>query len=68
MHGFLVPDLIPQFGQRFYGEVPALLAQGKIKSLEYVTEGLENAAQALVDMLKGGDVGVGKPVVRVATE
>ena len=40
--------------------------QGKIKSQEYVTEGIENAAQALIDNLKGGDVGVGKAVIKIA--
>ncbi|KAJ7580391.1 hypothetical protein C8J56DRAFT_1169228 [Mycena floridula] len=67
--GFLVPDFIPQFAGKFFAEMPALLAQGKIKSREHITHGLENASQALVDyVLKAGVEVAGKPVVMVATE
>ena len=40
--------------------------QGKLKSEEFVTVGIENAAQALIDNLKGGEAGVGKAVIKVA--
>lgn len=43
------------------------MAQGKLKSEELIIEGIENAPQALVDMLKGFDES-GKPVIRVAKE
>lgn len=46
--------------------MPALLMQGNIKSQEYVTEGIGNTAQALIDMLKGGDAGVEKAVIKAA--
>ena len=65
---FLVPDLIPQFIQRFFTEFPTLMGQGKLRSEEAVTEGFANAAQAIVNMLKSGSDGVGKPVIIVAKE
>jgi hypothetical protein len=65
IRGMLVPELVPKVAGRFFSEVPTLLAQGKITGLEHVTKGIENAAQALVDTLKGG-AGIGKPVVLVA--
>ncbi|KAL4255917.1 Medium-chain dehydrogenase/reductase [Pleurotus pulmonarius] len=67
IRGFLVPDLIPKFAGKFFAEVPALVAQGKIRSQEAIVEGLENAPAALLDMLKGGGK-VGKVVVVVAEE
>lgn len=65
IRGFLVPDLAPKLAGKFFSEMPALLAQGKITAVEHVTRGIENAAQAFVDALKGG-AGVGKAVVVVA--
>ncbi|GLB45531.1 putative alcohol dehydrogenase [Lyophyllum shimeji] len=67
LRGFIVPDLIPQFIGRFVVEVPMLVAQGKLRSVECVTEGIENAPQALIDTLKGREA-PGKPVVVVAKE
>lgn len=46
--------------------MPEMLTTGKIKSKEVITEGLENAPEAIVKMLYGNDGKVGKPVVRVA--
>lgn len=67
IHGFIVPDLIPKYAGRFFTEIPALLAQGKIIGEESVIEGIENAPQAIVDMLTGGrGADVGKPVIIVA--
>ncbi|KAF9502004.1 NAD(P)-binding protein [Pleurotus eryngii] len=65
--GFIVPDLIPQYGRRFFTEIPALLAQGKIKSREVVFEGIDNAPRALLAVLNGGE-DAGKVVVMVAKE
>ncbi|KAF8578379.1 NAD(P)-binding protein [Ramaria rubella] len=67
VHGLLVTDLAAKLGKRFYQEVPPLVAQGKIKAIEHVTRGLENAPQAFVDMLKAGGT-LGKPVIVVAEE
>ncbi|KAG6864893.1 hypothetical protein C0991_006508 [Blastosporella zonata] len=68
VRGFIVPEFIPQFIGKFMTEVPALMAQGKLKSEESATEGIENAAQALIDMLIGKGDAVGKPIVVVAKE
>jgi NADPH-dependent curcumin reductase CurA len=67
IHGYIVPDLIPQFASRFFAEIPPLLAQGKIKCEEYIVEGIENTPQVLIDSLRGYD-GIGKPVVLVAKD
>jgi NADPH-dependent curcumin reductase CurA len=40
------------------------MAQGKLRSEEFVTEGIENAPEAFVNMLTGNH-GVGKPVIIV---
>ena len=61
-----VPALVFD-GGGFFTEIPALLAQGKIIGEESVIEGIENAPQAIVDMLTGGrGADVGKPVIIVA--
>ena len=41
------------------------LKEGKIKSIEHVTEGVENAADAFVAMLEGSKA-VGKAILKVA--
>jgi len=65
LRGFIVPEFVPQFAGKFFSEVPALVAQGKLKSEERVIEGWDKAAQALVDMMKTGHDAIGKPVVVV---
>lgn len=60
---------MPKLGPRFFAEVPALMAQGKLTARETLTEGLENAADAFLKMLQeGGAEELGKPVVIVAKE
>ena len=66
VHGLLVPDLVPQFAQRFFTEVPALLSQGKIKTSYLVVEGLKNAEKGLVQLFEGKNTG--QMVVEVAKE
>ena len=44
-------------------EIQAAYKVGKIKHLETVAEGLENAPQAFIDMLNGANVG--KQIVRI---
>jgi len=68
IRGFIIPDLLAEFFGKFMAEVPALLAQGKLRSEEVATEGIQNAPKALIGMLLGGNGGVGKPVVVVAKE
>ena len=38
-------------------------AAGELRSRETIAEGLENAPQAFIDMLKGGNIG--KQIVRI---
>ncbi|KAG6892335.1 hypothetical protein C0993_004041, partial [Termitomyces sp. T159_Od127] len=68
VRGFIVPDFIPQYFGKFMEQVPALMAQGKLRSEEYAIDGIENAPQALVEMLLGGGDNVGKPIIIVAKE
>ncbi|KAJ7908844.1 hypothetical protein B0H13DRAFT_2495239 [Mycena leptocephala] len=69
IEGFLVPDLAPRLAPRFYAEMPGLVAAGKITAKEHITEGLENAPEALAAVLKeGGNKAAGKPVILVAKE
>ena len=62
MQGFIVSDhmnLWPQAVQ----ELAALAAAGKLKWRETIREGIENAPQALVDLLRGDNFG--KMLVKV---
>ncbi|KAJ6489172.1 hypothetical protein C8R47DRAFT_978193 [Mycena vitilis] len=69
IEGFLLPELVPEFGPRFYTEVPALLAQGKMTAKEDIMVGLENGPEALLAALQeGGNGAAGKVVILVATE
>lgn len=64
--GFLVLELLPMYGAKFFAEVAPLLEKGVITSKEHVVEGIDNAIQALIDTSKGGGESIGKPVVVVA--
>jgi NADPH-dependent curcumin reductase CurA len=55
-HGHLMPD--------FVREVGTWLSEGRIRSRETVVDGLENAPQALIGLLRGENVG--KMLVRLA--
>ena len=65
MRGFLVTD--EEFGPKYVAEhqekMQQWLADGSIKAEFTVTEGVENAAQGLVDLFSGKSLG--KAVVRV---
>lgn len=56
MKGFIVTDWFNQMPE-FLKEVGGYWAQGKVKMKETVVEGIENAPQAFLDMLHGGNVG-----------
>jgi NADPH-dependent curcumin reductase CurA len=56
MKGFIVTDWFNQMPE-FLKEVGGYWAQGKLKMKETVVEGIENAPQAFLDMLHGGNVG-----------
>ena len=48
---------------KFQREVAPMVADGRVKVKEDITEGLENAPQAFIDMLNGGNTG--KAIVKV---
>ncbi|KAJ4466760.1 hypothetical protein J3R30DRAFT_3663430 [Lentinula aciculospora] len=69
IRGFIVPDLIPQFGGRFFQEVPALVAQGKLQSEETIIgEKWEDVPEAIIEMMSSGHGHAGKPVIVVAQQ
>lgn len=62
----MTQDFRAKWAQNFFDEVPPLIASEKIKIKEEIVCGLENAATAWVDMLKGKNIG--KSVVIVAED
>jgi NADPH-dependent curcumin reductase CurA len=62
MEGFLILDYFDRLGEG-QAEVAGWLAEGKIKSVEHVVEGLENAPDALNLLFTGGNTG--KVIVQV---
>jgi len=46
--------------------IPATPKEGKVRAKEHLTEGIQNAGAAFVEMMKGGNVG--KAVVKVVTK
>jgi NADPH-dependent curcumin reductase len=64
MTGFLTTKLGPQYMDAFLRDVPRWTAEGKLKYIEDITEGLENAPGAFVGMLQGRNRG--KAIVKVA--
>ena len=66
IHGFIVTDLQSKYQREFYSSFVGRIGHGEIKYKEHVVRGLENAGEALLDVLKGGNFG--KSVVIVADE
>ncbi|MCV6604755.1 MAG: zinc-binding dehydrogenase, partial [Porticoccaceae bacterium] len=56
VHGFIITDLWDQY-DTFLREVAPLVATGKIRFIEDIAEGLENAPAAFIRMLEGGNKG-----------
>ena len=63
MRGFIVTDH-PEACEEYVGKAIGWLQEGKLKYRESVTEGVENAPQAFIDLLKGGNTG--KAIVQLA--
>ncbi len=65
VRGFIVFEHMHRF-EPFLNEVGPLIRSGELHYRESVTEGLENAPQAFLDLLAGGNFG--KQLVRVGEE
>jgi NADPH-dependent curcumin reductase CurA len=63
IQGFIVTDH-PEACQEYIVKAAAWLAEGKLKVRETVAEGIEQAPQAFISMLKGGNTG--KQIVQLA--
>jgi len=64
IRGFIQGDYGQEWTERFRRDMGAHLAEGRIKTKEWVVEGLENGPKAFVDMMAGRNHG--KTVIRVA--
>ncbi len=63
--GFIVWDFAAQMPQ-FLADMTAWLQEGRLKYKEDITEGLENAPQELIGLLRGKNFG--KKIIRVGAE
>ncbi len=65
LRGFIVSDHLAEMPAFLAEAIPAL-QQGKLLNRETVVEGLENATEAFLGLLRPGDSHVGKLVVKVS--
>jgi hypothetical protein len=63
LRGFIVTDH-PEACEEYVGKAIGWISDGQLKYRETVAEGIENAAQAFIDMLKGGNTG--KQIVQLS--
>lgn len=63
VHGFIISDHFARYPD-FLSDAGPRVASGKIKTVEDIPEGLENAPRAFMNMLRGGNFG--KQIVKVA--
>ncbi|THH07343.1 hypothetical protein EW146_g9348 [Bondarzewia mesenterica] len=66
LNGFLYMTYAAKYKTQFFEEAPRWVREGKVKILEDVVRGLEQAGQAVLDVQKGRNKG--KKVVLVAEE
>jgi NADPH-dependent curcumin reductase len=66
MQGFIIFDDYASRFSEFYGQMSSWLWEGRIKYREDIVDGLENAPEAFIGMLKGKNFG--KLIIRVANE
>ncbi|RPD54808.1 NAD(P)-binding protein [Lentinus tigrinus ALCF2SS1-7] len=62
-NGFLYTSLISKYADEFYKTMPGRVAKGEIKYKEHLVKGLENSAQALLDVLQGNNFGKSSIIV-----
>ncbi len=65
VEGLLVSDFVDRYGEALQ-ELHAWVHEGRLKYRERVTDGIENAPQAFMEMLAGANIG--KQLVRVSAE
>ena len=65
IRGFIVTDH-PDACKKYVEKASAWLREGKLRYRETVTQGIENAPAAFIDMLKGGNIG--KQIVKLGEE
>ena len=65
VQGLLVSDFVDRFDQAL-AELRAWVDSGQLKYRERITDGIENAPQAFIEMLNGANIG--KQLVRVAAD
>ena len=64
VRGYINYEFLSEYGQAFLRDVGGFLCARRVKHLEDITEGLENAPQAFLDMIAGRNFG--KVLVRVS--
>ncbi|KAJ3256415.1 hypothetical protein HK103_005544 [Boothiomyces macroporosus] len=66
IQGFIISSQLASkdFVTRFVGDMTKWIKEGKLSYTETITDGLENAPQAFVDMLKGANTG--KQIIKIA--
>lgn len=63
MRGFIVTDH-PEACEEYVGKATGWLQEGKLRYRESIVEGVENAPQAFIDLLKGRNIG--KQIVQLS--
>ncbi|KAJ2987115.1 hypothetical protein HDV02_006349, partial [Globomyces sp. JEL0801] len=66
MQGFIISTRManPEFIAKFAKDMTTWVAEGKLKYVEHIVEGLDNAPEAFVGMLKGANTG--KQIIKIA--
>ncbi|KAJ9062020.1 hypothetical protein DSO57_1015064 [Entomophthora muscae] len=64
MEGFIVTNLMKQYGKQGKEVLGGLIQQGKMKYREHVVDGIENLPSTFIDMLQGKNFG--KASVKIA--
>jgi NADPH-dependent curcumin reductase len=64
LRGFINYEFAKEHYPQFLQTVSKAIADGRVRYLEYITDGLENASGAFIGMLEGRNFG--KALVRVA--